>query len=437
MRLIGNTFFLLLLMLVQQTALAADGHFLSVVGDVRVVDARGGVARPERGGPIEAGDTVITGSPALAQIRMTDGGLISVRADTEMKLSDYAFAGGEDSAGRVLFDLLRGGLRSITGLIGARNRAAYSVRTPHATIGIRGTDHITHVNLQARPDLPAGTVDAVLQGGTYLRPFALPGGAQPQVLEVRPQQAGFVPADTRVPTLIPVPAFILPQRGELEVRARTGDTREASAAGDDSDPAGSPRRRGAPARAPSVVTKGDGDGSRPTVQRAPLINPLINPLTSPTRTLSPELSTGTRTLSPTLTSPELSTTIKSLDTTTTQTLESGTTTISPTLTSPTTSTLTSPTTSTLTSPTKTLSPTTSTLTSPTTSTLTSPTTSTLRSPTTSTLTSPTTSTLTSPTTSTLTSPTTSTLTSPTQTLSPTTTEKLKTLSPQTTTTIRK
>src|SRR5690606_19192386 len=45
-----------------------------------------------------------------------------------------------EEEGNALFRLLKGGFRAVTGLIGKENRDNYRVRTPVATIGIRGTD---------------------------------------------------------------------------------------------------------------------------------------------------------------------------------------------------------------------------------------------------------------------------------------------------------
>jgi hypothetical protein len=40
------------------------------------------------------------------------------------------------------FNLVKGGLRSVTGLLGKRNKEKFAMKTPSATIGIRGTTFI-------------------------------------------------------------------------------------------------------------------------------------------------------------------------------------------------------------------------------------------------------------------------------------------------------
>lgn len=49
----------------------------------------------------------------------------------------------EPVAQRAIFRLIKGGLRTVTGLIGHGNFADYQLKTPTATIGIRGTEYIT------------------------------------------------------------------------------------------------------------------------------------------------------------------------------------------------------------------------------------------------------------------------------------------------------
>lgn len=119
---------------------AAAGSFLFVAGDVRLTPAAGGNAvRVRRGAAVEPGDTVTTGLRGVAQLRMVDGAVLAVRPGTELRIDAYSFdePGKEDSS---FFSLLSGAFRSITGLIGQRNKDGYRVSTSTATIGIRGSD---------------------------------------------------------------------------------------------------------------------------------------------------------------------------------------------------------------------------------------------------------------------------------------------------------
>lgn len=117
------------------------GRVLMAAGDVRAI--RAGKEIPlQYTSPIEAGDRVRTGSASHTQIRLTDESIVSLRPETEFAFTDYRYGRKEDGAERALFRLLKGGLRTITGLVGRRNHQNYRLETPTATIGIRGTHYV-------------------------------------------------------------------------------------------------------------------------------------------------------------------------------------------------------------------------------------------------------------------------------------------------------
>ena len=119
-------------------AFAAAGTAQFTAGDVQVKRADGGFSPLSKGKAIDSGQSVVTGTDGRAQVRFTDGGLISLQPNTEFKIASYVdkLDAKED---RFLVDLLRGSMRAITGLIGKRNRDNYKVNTATATIGIRGS----------------------------------------------------------------------------------------------------------------------------------------------------------------------------------------------------------------------------------------------------------------------------------------------------------
>ena len=182
-------------------AQANAGQFLTAVGDVRVVAADGAQRTPQRGTILREGETILTGAGALAQVRLLDGGLLSVRADTEMKIDRFAHAGQDDRNSSLLISLLKGGFRSITGLIGQLNRDGYRITTPTATIGIRGTDHEPVVVLPgaiaAQLQVPPGTYDRVYAGQTIIQ------NPQGQSQLVNPNQIGFISVLGAAPVILP------------------------------------------------------------------------------------------------------------------------------------------------------------------------------------------------------------------------------------------
>lgn len=119
------------------TGLAAAGLVQFTAGDVQL--RRGEtLSRLSKGSELDGGDVVLTGTEGRAQIRFSDGGLVALYPDSQFTVTRYAdgAGAGED---HFVVDLLRGGMRALTGLIGKRNPANYKVVTPTAVVGIRGS----------------------------------------------------------------------------------------------------------------------------------------------------------------------------------------------------------------------------------------------------------------------------------------------------------
>lgn len=94
-----------------------------------------------RGSTVQEGDTIKTGNTARSQLRMKDGALIVLRQNSELHFEEYQYEEEDKSVGSSIFSLLKGGFKTISGLIGKRNKRNYKVKTAFTTIGIRGTDY--------------------------------------------------------------------------------------------------------------------------------------------------------------------------------------------------------------------------------------------------------------------------------------------------------
>lgn len=86
-------------------------------------------------------DEIHVGNNGRAQFRMVDQAIISLQQNSVLKIKKYQFKKGAVSNNSALLELVTGGLRTITGLIGKGNKKSYELRTPLATIGVRGTDY--------------------------------------------------------------------------------------------------------------------------------------------------------------------------------------------------------------------------------------------------------------------------------------------------------
>lgn len=140
--LIKRAFILLLLFCLLVPAIpmyaAEAGKTLLAVGDVSSLRDSKKVILKRRSVIFEK-DEVRVGSAGRAQFRMIDSALISLQENSVLKIKKYRYQSGQQG-NSALLELLSGGLRTITGAIGKNNKKAYELRTPLATIGIRGTE---------------------------------------------------------------------------------------------------------------------------------------------------------------------------------------------------------------------------------------------------------------------------------------------------------
>jgi FecR protein len=154
------------------------GHVLWAFGQIERIGADGAAKTLTKGDPVFEGDVIRSGPGSSAQLIMTDDALLALRAESSFKLTKYRYRGREDGAERAMFELLKGGMRSITGVIGRRNKDSYELKNETSVIGIRGTDHETFAT-------GSGTYNRVTLGGTYLQS---PGGR----VDLAPGEVGFV-----------------------------------------------------------------------------------------------------------------------------------------------------------------------------------------------------------------------------------------------------
>jgi FecR protein len=88
---------------------------------------------------VQEGDTLSTEQETYARIKFADGGEVVLRPGSQLKVAAYAFDQAKPESDNIALNMLKGGLRAVTGLVGKRNRDAVNFTAPTATIGIRGT----------------------------------------------------------------------------------------------------------------------------------------------------------------------------------------------------------------------------------------------------------------------------------------------------------
>lgn len=234
---------LLFTALIAATAFAWAGQVAGTVvhlsGPLLAKKADGTVKVLARGSEVEQGDTLVAEKGAYAQIRFIDNSEVTLRPDTTFKIDAFAYDEGKPDADSIGFSLLKGGLRSVTGLLGKRNKEKFSLKTPTATIGIRGTTFIAQYVGPAMPGVPAAP--AALAPGMHVQVLdgaivvSNGGGSQ----SFAAGQFGFVRSASMPPVIVPAnpglqfsppPAFT--QTPAAGVDANTGATRATNGAVD-------------------------------------------------------------------------------------------------------------------------------------------------------------------------------------------------------------
>jgi len=118
------------------------GFVTGLQGNASSSDANGRVADLQLNSAVYEGDRIETDPESRLRIRMDDGATIMLKGNSVLKVTEYVITQGYDAGSSSVLDLLRGGLRAITGAIGANRKANYELDTGVAAIGIRGTDYV-------------------------------------------------------------------------------------------------------------------------------------------------------------------------------------------------------------------------------------------------------------------------------------------------------
>jgi len=131
---------LLLLQALGQAA-AGAGKVQRAKGFVLAASPAGRIRALRAGDRFVSGETVSTGPNSEVQLDFADDSRVTLRPNSRFVIEAFRVNKKEPEKERSFFSLLKGGLRTITGLIGKRRNANYRMKTTVATIGIRGTDY--------------------------------------------------------------------------------------------------------------------------------------------------------------------------------------------------------------------------------------------------------------------------------------------------------
>lgn len=175
----------------------AAGTVTHLSGPLMVKKADGSVKALYINSTVEEGDVLITEKRTYARLKMRDNSDITLRPNTHFKVDQFAFDKDRPGEDRSFYSLTKGGMRTITGLIGKRgNMDGYRLNTPTAVAGIRGTGYGATFCQQDCGNLPDGLYVEVTNGVIIVY-----NKAGSQIYTVG--QYGYVSGPNAVPVLLP------------------------------------------------------------------------------------------------------------------------------------------------------------------------------------------------------------------------------------------
>jgi hypothetical protein len=182
---------LLLIFLLSTPAFAGIGS---------ITDFRGGGAIKRgtkttvasKGAGVEKMDTISTNSQGRFRITFNDSTTVNITENSRLLVDDFVYDGGGSSKGKLGLRVALGTVRYASGKVAKTNPRGVNIRTPTATIAVRGTDFVMSVDEAGRStvvlvpecynelditkqtaECPNGSIDVITASGvvTLNQPF--------------------------------------------------------------------------------------------------------------------------------------------------------------------------------------------------------------------------------------------------------------------------
>lgn len=124
-----------------QVADAMAGSQIYVVkGDVFVAQGGNPAHRVTDTEAIVSNTLVNTGENSSALLKFEDGQVVTMQSSSSFLVREYSYDAKKIAKSNIVFSMLKGGMRFVTGLIGKLRKQSFRLSTPNSTIGIRGTE---------------------------------------------------------------------------------------------------------------------------------------------------------------------------------------------------------------------------------------------------------------------------------------------------------
>ena len=120
-------------------AAAPVGYVHEVKGNVTLRDAGKAPVKVVAGDTFEQGANFTTGADGIVTLKFEDGQIAALSPNSQFIATTYVYDKKKISDSNVVFNLVRGGLRFVSGAIASTSNNKFAIRTPTATAGVRGT----------------------------------------------------------------------------------------------------------------------------------------------------------------------------------------------------------------------------------------------------------------------------------------------------------
>ncbi|GAA5317323.1 MAG: hypothetical protein AseanaTS_25280 [Candidatus Pelagadaptatus aseana] len=218
-RLVALLVALLLCLPLGASASESIGKVIVSVGKVEAIAGSGQVRPLKRRSQLFATDAVATHEGAKAQLRFSDGSMVALSANSLFKIEEYQFGGNRE---RAVYNLLKGGMQTITGAIGQVDKQDYVLKTPVATIGIRGTFYQVYMTPSG------GMVGYVKEGGIVIE------NASGESVSVKPGQYFSMDSANQAATVTETPPQAFEDAEKADQESST-DNQSSTAENNDAD----------------------------------------------------------------------------------------------------------------------------------------------------------------------------------------------------------
>ena len=143
----------------------AVGQVIFSTGGGTLQFESGTQVKGEAGTPVYVGQTLSTGTGSHMHVQMIDGALLMLRPTSSLRIAYYTVDLAHPANTKILLDMQKGVIRSVTGKGGQTNKQGFRFNTPVAAIGIKGTDFTVLANANL------SSID-LRQGGVVVSPFS-------------------------------------------------------------------------------------------------------------------------------------------------------------------------------------------------------------------------------------------------------------------------